>query len=207
MANVREGPPKATEAQFEAAARQFLLEKQEDMKERAVLGALAAVEAGIDQQAAEIEDPEDDDDYERIRARRKEQRKMQMQRKARFMAMGHGTYDEISTEREFFEATKRSPNCVVHFYRPTARFHPLVDRCIKVLSAAHCETRFLKCNVEKVPYLVERLNLWCMPSVVLVKERQTVHTIAGLEEVNGEGCTPEIFAAVMAGYEVIEKKE
>ena len=207
MADVREGPPKASEAQYEAAARQFLAQKQEDVKERAVLGALAAIEAGIDEQAEQIEDPEDDDDFERIRERRKEQRKLQMQRKARFMANGHGTYDEISTEREFFEASKRSQNLVVHFYRPTARYHPLVDRCIKVLSDEHFETRFLKCNVEKVPYLVERLNIWCMPSVVLIKERQTVHTIAGLEEVGGEKCTPEVFAAIMKGYEVIEARD
>lgn len=43
-------------------------------------------------------------------------------------------------------------------------------------------------NVEKSPFLVERLQIWCMPSIVLIKDGKTDHTIQGFDELGGDVC-------------------
>ena len=43
-------------------------------------------------------------------------KKMQ-EKKTEWKAAGHGEYSEIPEEKEFFNVTKSSDNCVIHFYR------------------------------------------------------------------------------------------
>ncbi len=41
-------------------------------------------------------------------------------------ANGHGTYEEVHDEKEFFDLCKKSSRCIVHFGRPATRVrvHP-----------------------------------------------------------------------------------
>ena len=53
------------------------------------------------------------------------------------------------------------------------------------LAWSHVETRFVKINAEKNPFLVERLGILMMPTIVLIKNGKTDHAIHGFDEFGG----------------------
>ena len=69
--------------------------------------------------SAEIDRPEklDEDDLEVLRQKRMAGMKKQQAKKQEWLSNGHGSYEEIPEEKEFFNVTKKSENVVVHFYK------------------------------------------------------------------------------------------
>ncbi len=80
------------------------------------------------------------------------------------------------------------------------------------MAAHHEETRFVVIDGEKAPFIVDRLKIWCIPSMCLIINQKTNHvsfslsfdvnmrvlffffptpstpqTIAGLDELTGDG--------------------
>lgn len=141
-----------------------------------------------DQIDAEIEqlDSLKKKDLDELRRKRLEEMKNEHKRKSELKSVGHGTYEEIVGEKEFFQEAKKSDKVVVHFYRPSAWRCEILDKHFKALCVKHWGTRFIKINAEKSPYLCEKLHIWMLPSVVLVKGGKTEHTIVGLDELGGE---------------------
>lgn len=147
----------------------------------------------------------DDDDLERMRERRLRQMKKKHQQKIQLARKGHGKYDEVTNEREFFEAGKKSKLVACHFYRPTTKHCLVVDKHFGKLAADHLECRFIKINAEKSPYLCEKLNIWMMPTIVLIKDRKTEHSIVGFDELGGTASfTTADMATVLANHGMIE---
>ncbi|CAM9199329.1 unnamed protein product, partial [Chrysoparadoxa australica] len=63
--------------------------------------------------------------------------------------------------------------------------------------------RFLKINAEKAPYLAEKLNIYIMPTILLVKDTQTVHQIRGFDEMGGgDDFSDDMLAWVMGQWGV-----
>lgn len=51
---------------------------------------------------------------------------------------------------------------------------------------------------------MEKLNIWMMPTLVLIKDGQTVHHIRGLDEFGGtDSFSSDMFAYVLSSYKVI----
>ncbi|CAN0201109.1 unnamed protein product, partial [Ectocarpus fasciculatus] len=63
----------------------------------------------------------------------------------------------------------------VHFYRPTTQRCQIVDGHLERLAQKHVETRFCKIDAEKSPYLTEKLNIFVMPTILLIKGGHTIH--------------------------------
>ena len=83
-----------------------------------LLAAAEIVERQVDAQIEELDNLKDED-IENIRKKRLlEMKKMQAQ-KEEWLSTGHGKYDEIADEREFFDVCKKSKNVICHFYRNT----------------------------------------------------------------------------------------
>ena len=61
----------------------------------------------------------DEDDIEAIRQRRLKAMQRSHAAKQEFIAKGHGGYDELPSEKDFFDKIKDCKRAVVHFYRPT----------------------------------------------------------------------------------------
>ena len=59
----------------------------------------------------------DGDDLEVLRQKRMAGMKKQQAKKQEWLSNGHGNYEEIPEEKEFFNVTKKSENVVVHFYK------------------------------------------------------------------------------------------
>eukprot|EP00811_Abedinium_folium_P004876 NODE_14491_length_1105_cov_12.429448.p2 GENE.NODE_14491_length_1105_cov_12.429448~~NODE_14491_length_1105_cov_12.429448.p2 ORF type:complete len:193 (-),score=50.67 NODE_14491_length_1105_cov_12.429448:398-976(-) len=148
-----------------------------------------------------------DDDLEELRRRRLEKMKSSSAERQRKRATGHGEYDMIE-EKDFFDVAKKSDTIVVHFWRESTWRCEVMDRHLRELSQKHWRTRFVKINAEKSPYLTEKLNIWCLPSLVLCKNGKTDHTIVGFSEfVRGDECsTPEV-EALLAKWGMLTGEE
>ena len=110
-----------------------------------------------------------------------------------YKANGHGEYSDLNpgqnggdTVRAFFDAAKKSKRMVVHFYRPTTRYCDVVHAHLQKIARKHIETRFVKVNVESgADYLVEKLGIVVMPTMVLIKEGKAIHHLHGFDELGG----------------------
>ena len=119
-------------------------------------------------------------------------------------SQGHGEYRDVHDEKQFFEALKKSSRAVVHFYRPSTRRCEIVDRHLGQLARKHIETKFVRVDAEKSPFLAERLKIWMMPTIVLVKEGKTEKSIIGFDEMGGsDAFTTAQLEALLLKHEVI----
>lgn len=155
-----------------------------------------AVQQEIDRYDALLQD---DDALEDLRAKRLHQMKKAQEQRQKWQAAGHGTYTELGAGhdsrdvgRDFFEASKQSERLVVHFYRPSTRLCDIFHAHLAKLAPRRMETRFVKVNVENcdkegggASFLVERLGIVVMPTIVIVKDRKAVHHIRGFDELGG----------------------
>merc|ERR1719188_639060 len=104
---------------------------------------------------------------------------------------GHGEYEMID-EKDFFDVAKKSDFIVAHFWRESTWRCEVMDKHLRQLCGKHWGTRFIKINAEKAPFLAERFNIWCLPSLVLCKNGETEHTIVGFSEFqNGDEVSTE----------------
>jgi hypothetical protein len=146
---------------------------------------------------------EDEDALEDLRQKRLQQLQKQHSLQKKWRELGHGEYKELgsgSTQgdagdiaKEFFQAAKESDRMVVHFYRPSTRYCDVFHAHLQKLAPKHLETRFIKINVEGcdheggggASFLVDRLGVVVMPTLVLVKNRKAFHHIRGFDELGG----------------------
>lgn len=168
----------------DAASRMML--QQAQAQEKQIESELQAYDALLD----------DEDALEALRMRRLEQMKHAQKKRQEWKSLGHGEYTELAGSdipKAFFDATKASGRVVVHFYRPTTDLCDYFHAHLEKLAAQHLETRFLKINVEgcdqgeggAASYLVEKLGIIIMPTIVVVKDRKVVHHIRGFDELGG----------------------
>mmetsp|Transcript_11525 Transcript_11525/g.13893 ORF Transcript_11525/g.13893 Transcript_11525/m.13893 type:complete len:260 (-) Transcript_11525:104-883(-) len=172
--------------------------------EKTLLKVLEEKEKAMDEQMKNLENM-DEDDFERLR----EKRKLQLQKLAvireKNIRNGHGRYMELSDQKEFFEASKVSKNVVVHFFRGATWRCDVINRHFSDLAPVHLETRFVKIDAEKSPFLVERLGIVMLPSILCIKDGKTVHTIAGFDEFGGQDeFSAEVVAFVLAHHKVLK---
>ncbi|CAG9123917.1 unnamed protein product [Plutella xylostella] len=110
------------------------------------------VEKQLDNELERL-DALDKDDIEVIRQQRIAEMKKRASKKQEWMANGHGEYTEIGDEKEFFTVCNKSENVVCHFYKSDTPRCAIVDMHLKLLAKKHIETRFVKLDVERAPFL------------------------------------------------------
>ncbi|GMH72230.1 hypothetical protein TrLO_g7154 [Triparma laevis f. longispina] len=179
-----------------------------------IAGALAqkVILEGTQQQEAQLDADmkayddllNDEDALERLRAKRLDKLKAEQKKRLDWQAQGHGRYMELSDTKDFFHAAKTSERLIVHFYRPTTRYCQNVDAHMEKLAAKHLETRFVKIDAEKSDYLVEKLMVVVMPTILLVKDGKVVHQIQGFDELGGtHEFTTQLLAWVLSQHSVL----
>ena len=93
---------------------------------------------------------------------------------------------------------------MVHFYRPATRRCEVVDKHLTALARKHLETKFLRVDAEKSPFLAERLKIWMLPTLVLVKQGRTEHSIVGFDELGGsDNFTTAQLEQLLLQYDVL----
>jgi len=169
-----------------------------------LLQVTKVIESQVD---AEIErmDKMDESGFEQLRQNRMEQLKAAQKQKQVWLSLGHGQYEEIADEKEFFEVTKNSANVVCHFYRESTFRCKIVDKHLALLAPKHIETHFVKINAEKCPFLVERLRIVVLPTICIAKNGKTVDYIVGFDDMGGADDFPnEVLEWRIARTEVIK---
>ena len=73
---------------------------------------------------------------------------------------------EIPEEREVLTATTGTKKCVVHFYHPDFVSCAIVNQHLEKLAHQHFMTKFVKFNVQKGPWLCQKLKIQTLPAVV-----------------------------------------
>jgi thioredoxin-like negative regulator of GroEL len=117
---------------------------------------------------------------------------------------GHGQYTECHDQKQFFDDLKKEARAVVHFYRPATRRCEVVDKHLTALARKHLETKFLRVDAEKSPFLAERLKIWMLPTLVLVKQGRTEHSIVGFDELGGsDNFTTAQLEQLLLQYDVL----
>jgi hypothetical protein len=68
--------------------------------------------------------------------------------------------------------------------------------------------QFCKIDAEKSPYLVEKLNIFVMPTLLLIKGGETVKHLRGFDELGGtDEFSSDMLAFVLTQYKVLTSYE
>lgn len=126
-----------------------------------------------------------DDDIEAVRRKRLQELRDRQQKMAQWRQLGHGQYDEIPDQAAWFAECKSNDRVICHFYRPSTWRCEIVDKHLTALAKTHMETRFIKINAEKAPFLAERLNIYMLPTIICTKDNQTLDRVEGFDELGG----------------------
>lgn len=147
----------------------------------------------------------DSSDLEAIRQQRIAEMKKRAKAKQEWLANGHGEYTEIDGEKEFFTVCNKSEHVVVHFCKNDSPRCKIVDMHLKVLAKKHVETRFVKLDVERAPFLSGRLKIRVIPTIGLVKENKTKDFIVGFTDLgNRDDFSTEMLEWRIARSDIIE---
>jgi hypothetical protein len=156
----------------------------EQLLAEATVSALSQTEKKLDAELASINlNPVDD--LEAVRRRRIEELKRRAADEARWRQLGHLTYSELPDQKDWFEASKASERLITHFYRKTTWRCDIVDKHFEILAKKHIETRFVKIDAEKCPFLAERLSIVLMPTLIGTVNNFTHDRIEGFDELGG----------------------
>lgn len=139
------------------------------------------VEEQVDAQLSKLNEM-DEDDLERLKERRLEALKKAQKQKQEWLSKGHGEYREVPSEKDFFGEVKDSRNVVCHFYRNSTFRCKILDKHLAILAKKHVETKFLKLNVEKAPFLTERLRIKVIPTLALLIDGKTKDYVVGFSD-------------------------
>ncbi|KAI9144168.1 thioredoxin-like protein [Paraphysoderma sedebokerense] len=118
----------------------------------------------------------------KFREQRLEQLKREVTKVKEMKENYHGDYVEITEEKEVLKITTTVKKCVVHFFHKEFRRCQIMSKHLEILSRKHFKTRFIKVDVENVPFLVDRLKIQVLPCVIAFIDGVAVDRVVGFEE-------------------------
>ena len=127
----------------------------------------------------------DQDELQRIRQERMKEMKKQVVRKEEWKQIGHGKYEELKDEKEFFDEQKKSERFICHFYRESTFRCKIIDKHMEILSHKHVESRFVKIDAERSMWLAQRLKIKVLPTIACIKDSKTKDFIVGFDDLGG----------------------
>mmetsp|Transcript_28691 Transcript_28691/g.39637 ORF Transcript_28691/g.39637 Transcript_28691/m.39637 type:complete len:219 (-) Transcript_28691:148-804(-) len=151
--------------------------------EQNVLQVAKVMEDQLDDQIHRLENM-GEEDLEAVRARRIAAMKRKQQKKQQWIQAGHGEYQELDNEKEFFAAMKGEERMVCHFYRNNWPCK-VIDKHLGEIAQRHLETKFCKIDAEKSPFLTDKLKIWMLPTLALIKWEKITDYVVGLDDMGG----------------------
>merc|ERR1712087_189469 len=127
----------------------------------------------------------DDDDLEALRARRRQQMRDAQDKRLKYQALGHGSYDEIE-EEAFLKTVTASERSVVHFYHKMFEKCKVMDMHLGKCARYFLGTRFVKLNAEKAPFFVEKLKIKTLPCTVVFNDGVAKGRQLGFDGLGGD---------------------
>lgn len=131
------------------------------------------------------EDEDEDDELQRLRDMRRAVAKKESDKMVEYRQKQHGSYREIK-ESDFFTTVVRekggSDNVALHFYHKDFERCKIMDQRLQDLAPEIMSVKFCKIDVEKSPFLIEKLKVNVLPCVILFQNDVAVDRIVGFEE-------------------------
>lgn len=180
----------------------------QELAQKQIESALINVEKALDEQIAQANEEmeriqDDEDEYERLRRKRLQELKEEHEKKQKWKFLGHGTLQEIHDSNQFFTAVKQSER-VIAFFTNGNKWCSYLEGHLQKISQRHPETKFMKINAEKVQDLSSHLQILMLPTMTLIKNGETDHSIIGLDEVGGQEMTTISIARALASNGMID---
>ncbi|KAH8552698.1 thioredoxin-like protein [Umbelopsis sp. PMI_123] len=151
---------------------------------------------------------EDDQETSQFRERRFQEIQAEVARRQNMIENDHGTYEEISKEKEVMKLTTSSKYVVVHFFHKDFRRCDIMDKHLQTLAQTHYQTKFCKVNVENAPFLVEKMHIQVLPCVMTFIDGIAQSKLVGFDELGGtDGFSTALLEFKLANAGVIKKKE
>lgn len=149
----------------------------------------------------------DDEELLDIRRKRLKALKEMEARREAWIRKGHGRLHEVSDPKEFFQFVQESERVVVHFMRRSTSRCSILERHLQIIAPQHFETRFCYVDVERIPSLAERFNVLMLPTLMLVENKNTFHSIIGFDEFGGtDDFASETVIKVLASYGMLNEQ-
>uniref|UniRef100_A0A1A8LGX1 Thioredoxin domain containing 9 n=1 Tax=Nothobranchius pienaari TaxID=704102 RepID=A0A1A8LGX1_9TELE len=126
-----------------------------------VLEQTKLVEEQVDAQLSQLNEM-DEDELERLKERRLEELKKAQKQKQEWLSKGHGEFREI-------------PKIQLSDVRSWTNTWPFWQK-------KHVETKFIKLDVEKAPFLTERLRIKVIPTLALLLNGKTKDYVVGFSD-------------------------
>jgi len=118
----------------------------------------------------------------------------------------HGSYTEITDEKEVMRVSAREPRCVLHFYHSNFQRCEIMDKHLATLAVKYFRTRFFRVFVENVPWLVQRLAIKVLPCVMCFVNGESKDRLIGFEELgNTDSFTTAILETRLLSCGVISR--
>ncbi|KAI9877927.1 MAG: hypothetical protein M1830_002444 [Pleopsidium flavum] len=146
-----------------------------------VASALDTHHSSSDDEDALLSALENDPTPGPFREQRLQQLHSELARAKDLRTQSHGTYIEITDEKELMDITTSTKMCVVHFFKPDFARCAVMDGHLETLAPKHYETRFLRTNVTNAPFLVTKLQIRVLPCVLAFVDGISVDRIVGFE--------------------------
>ena len=142
----------------------------------------------------EENDPDFDDDFQDEQAE-EIMRKMMEQRVQRHSDHGPnkkgrnnegvGEYIEVD-EDKFFLYTTRDKFVTCHFYHNDFKRCKIIDSHLQTIAYSHPECKFIKVNVEKAPFLVKKLGIQVLPTIICFVDGKSLDRVVGFEDLGAK---------------------
>lgn len=174
------------------------------MIQQSIVNAASELENQLDSELNAM-DSMTGSELQALRNQRINEMKNLAKKKQEWLNNGHGAYEELSGEKEFFEVSKKSANIVAHFYRDATERCKIVDHHLKILAKQHLEAKFCKVNAENSPFLTQRLRIKVIPTIAIIKDSKTKDYIVGFTDLgNRDDFTTEMMEWRIAQSGAIE---
>ncbi|KAK1939134.1 thioredoxin family protein [Babesia divergens] len=175
-----------------------------------VLSVLREKEREVDEELSNIRQVEskisqlrDEDTLDRFREARLKKLKEIHAKRMEFFNQGYGKLIEVDSDSHFFDVARNTKYVVAHFSRPTTVRSQYLDEKMYEICQTYFNTKFIKVNVEKTPFLCQRFNIWCLPTLMIIIDGKTNHSIIGFHEFGGDGFTLDEFTKVLNKHKIL----
>jgi len=149
-----------------------------------VASAAQTIETFVDAEINRL-DNLDNEDLAQIRQNRMKEMQKAAKRKEEWRVIGHGSYEELKDEKEFFDEQKKSERFICHFYRESTFRCKIVDKHMDILAKKHIESRFVKIDAERAMWLAQRLKIKVLPTIACILNSKTKDYIVGFDDLGG----------------------
>jgi thioredoxin-like negative regulator of GroEL len=125
---------------------------------------------------------EEDDDH--LMAELRENRIQQLKEEfSKRKVVKYGTYDTYTKEKELMLMTTSTKRVVIHFGKKDFKRCRIMDEHLERLAKKHTDTRFVRVDVENVPFLVTKMEIQVLPCIVSFIDGAGVDRLLGFEGV------------------------